>query len=403
MQPYNPFQIVQESQNRAAKIFKEGREQSSLDNILSEAMSSNSPDVLQSTLGKILSQVAPEKQAAAMQVVQGKIKQIKENQQQQREIQAAEEGGYNPYAPAGVQTQQVKDRNKKDRLDKYFGSETGQEGNVNPNISPTQAPISQMTDKDQLINLTGHPDREVSEPASARLKELQKEEEFSRADQRESRKETLPLKKEIIDKANNARTSIRSKKNLLQIIDRGNLDDPTYAIFAQSMPFDLGKRMLSDDTVTYKGALVDDYNDLKNVFKGATRVKEVEIYEDKLADLYLTDSQKKAILKSRIDGLQSDLIREEAALEIEEKYPNISALQFSRKVEELTKEKMDALFNNIWDDNKAVIDQAERKKNVPLDKNNPDDLQIMIQIKQEAGGDPKKALEIAKKKGYKFK
>jgi len=128
--------------------------------------------------------------------------------------------------------------------------------------------------------------------------------------------------------------------------------------------------------------------------------EEVELYEDKLADVYLTDSQKKAILKSRIDTQKVDLIREEAAYEIDRDYPNIGALAFSKKVADLTKEKMDGLFNNVWDEQKSVMDQAERRKNLPLEYDDPEDRQILDQILKEAGGNRVKAREIAKKKGY---
>ncbi len=214
------------------------------------------------------------------------------------------------------------------------------------------------------------------------------------------RKETLPLKQEIINRANLSRDSIRNKNHLLEIIDRGDLNDPTYVIFAESLPGGLGKRLLSEDTVEYKGGLVDEFSDLKNIFKGATRVKEIELYENKLADTYLTDSQKKAILKSRINSAKIDLLREEAAAEVEERYPNITALQFNKKVDELVKPKIDSLFNNVWGDQKAALDQAEARKKIPLDYDDPEGKQILDQILKEAGGNRQKARDIAKKKGY---
>jgi hypothetical protein len=194
---YDPFTIVQQSQNRAAKLTKDFQEKSALDNILSEAMNSNNPDVLQNTLGKILSQVSPEKQQLAMQVVQGKINQIKDNQEKQNQLRAAEKWGYDPYAPPGVQAQQVKDRNKKERLDQYFGTDNQQVEFENMPIQGNQQlPIPQMTNKDQLINLTGHPDKEISEPAKFRLQEIQEIEKENRLEDRDTRKE---LRKEILD------------------------------------------------------------------------------------------------------------------------------------------------------------------------------------------------------------
>lgn len=391
----SPFNIAYQAGTNFAKSFKDVKEQGALDNILSEAMSSNDPDVLNQTLAKVISQVSPEKQAMAGQLIQNKMADIAKKKQTALELQAAKEGGYNPYDPAGVKTQKVKDKNKNERLKSLYGNK--ENGNQN---DFSNLPVSQMSNREQLITLSGHPDKEVSEPAKARLKELQKQETENRADIRELRKEVAPLKQNIIQRADIARTSISNKNHLLQVIDKGNLDDPTYAIFAEQLPFNLGKRLLSEDTVEYKGALVDEYNDMKNVFKGATRVKEVEIYEDKLADLYLTDDQKKAVLKSRIKTLQIDIIREDAAAEIEVKYPNLSALQFNKKVDELTQEKMNSLFNYTWEDQKFVIDQAENMKKIPLTMDDPDSKQIFKQLLQESGGDLDKAKKLAQKKGY---
>lgn len=217
------------------------------------------------------------------------------------------------------------------------------------------------------------------------------------------RAETAKIKEEIVNRANSARKGIKNKQNLLNLIKTGNINDPTWATLASEFPLNLGKRLLSNETVQYKAGLVDEFTDLRNIFQGQTRIKEIDILEDKMADIYLTDEQKEAVLKSRIDSLQADVIREEAALEVERQFPNIGILEFNKKVDELSHEKMKNLFDKILDEHKFVIEQAEKRKNIPLDKYNPEDKQIMDQIMIEAGEDPKKAFELAKKKGYKFK
>ncbi len=216
----------------------------------------------------------------------------------------------------------------------------------------------------------------------------------------ELRKETFPARKEISDKAEASRAGIENKEHLLKLIDQGNLDDPTYAAFAQALPLDLGKRLLSPDTVQYKAGLIDEFTDLRNIFQGQTRVKEIELLEEKIADIYLTDEQKKTILKSRINALKADLIKEEAAAEIEKEMPNLGLLQFRREVDKRAKPKMEAIFNQILDEQNSVIKDAENRKKIPLDMNDPQDKQVAMQILQEVGGDKIKARELAKKKGY---
>jgi hypothetical protein len=216
------------------------------------------------------------------------------------------------------------------------------------------------------------------------------------------RAETGKLKQEIVDRANAARKGIQNKERLLELIKTGNIDDPSVAAILSSLPLNIGKRLLSAETVQYKAGLVDEFTDLRNIFQGQTRVKELDILEDKLADIYLTDEQKKRVLEGRIDALQADVIREEAALEVEEKHPNLGILEFNKKVDELAHEKMKHLFNKVLDEHKFIINQAEQLKNIELDVSNPEHKQVMDQIMVEAGGDPQKAFALAKKKGYKF-
>lgn len=311
-----------------------------------------------------------------------------------------------------------RDVQKQDFVNKLFGGGQNQQRNVGQELqggseSPEEMP-SQMPQGFDTANIS---DEDIIKAnaidpslgnALTKLKDTATREQTAKTTAKEKkaaelRKERAPHINKIIEQADLSRESIRNKNHLLNIIEKGDLDDPTYAVFASALPFNLGKRLLSNDTVEYKGALVDEFSDLKNVFKGATRVKEVEIYEDKLPDIYLTDDQKKTILKSRINTSKVDILREEAAQEAEENFPNLTALQFNKKVDELMQPKMNALFNQVWDQQKAIINEAENRKEIPLDITDPDDKKIMQQIFDEAKGDKAKALKLAQKKGYKFK
>ncbi len=214
------------------------------------------------------------------------------------------------------------------------------------------------------------------------------------------REETLPIKKEIVDRAQNARMGIENKEHLLELIEKGDINDPTYAALSESLPLNLGKRLLSPDTVEYKAGLIDEYKDLRQIFQGQTRIKEIELLEAKTADIYLTDAQKKAILNSRINALKVDLIREEAAIELEDEGKDYSLLQYRKAIEQKVKPKMAALFNRILDEQKAIIKDAENMKQTPLNYDDPEGRVVLEQILKEANGDKNKARQIAKKKGY---
>src|ERR1700722_1203977 len=214
------------------------------------------------------------------------------------------------------------------------------------------------------------------------------------------RAETLPIRKEIADKANLALQGIQNKTQLLDVIRTGKIDDPTYAIIAQALPFRLGERMLSPESIQYCGGIIDEFKDLRSIFQGQTRIKEIELLEDKVAGLYLTDTQKEALLTSRINALRADIIKGEAAAELEEEGKFGGALQFQKMVNARAKPKLDALFNRILDEQKAVIKDAENRKGLPLNYDDPDDRQLLQQLMEESGGDRQKARLLAKKKGY---
>ena len=225
------------------------------------------------------------------------------------------------------------------------------------------------------------------------LKQQQRHDEQLRA-------ETAPIRKEYADKARNALAGIENKKRLLDVIETGNIDDPTYAIIAQAIPFRLGERLLSPESLVYRAGMIDEFKDLRSIFQGQTRIKEIDLLEDKMAALYLTDEQKKAILSSRLEALRADVIRGEVAAELEAEGNFGGLAQFQKKVEEKAAPRIEALFNRILDQQKSVIQDAENFKKIPLDSNDPEGLIIMKQIRNEAGGDIQKAKELAKKQGY---
>lgn len=256
---------------------------------------------------------------------------------------------------------------------------------------------------DNILQKERHEDTLKEKRLGREQRETLAQEKAVETRNQDMRRETLPFRTELANKSRAAEKGIENKQHLLNIIKSGNINDPTYATIAESLPLNLGMRMLSPETVQYKAGLVDEFTDLRNIFQGQTRIKEIDILEAKIADIYLTDEQKESVLKSRMKALRADIIRAEAAEEVEKEKPYIGVLEFQREVDKKAKPKMQALFNNILDEQKEIISNAERRKNdLPLDSNDPDDRQILMQILQEAQGDKVEARRIAKKRGYKF-
>ena len=84
------------------------QENSALDQILQQAIQSNDPQVQQDVMRQILTRVSPEKQGAALQILQQKSQQM----QQQRQRQALEREGYNPDLPEYINKETAKTKAK---------------------------------------------------------------------------------------------------------------------------------------------------------------------------------------------------------------------------------------------------------------------------------------------------
>lgn len=213
------------------------------------------------------------------------------------------------------------------------------------------------------------------------------------------RKDREPYLIDLANRATSARRAMEDRVEQERLIDTGKLDDPMFAAIMEAMPFNLGKQFLSPETVEYKSALVRGYGELKNIFTGTTRVKEIEIMEGKIADIYLTNQQKKSIIKSMNKASQADMIREEIAAKLESEGKPLSRLVFQREVEKRAKPQLDALFNKIIDEQQAVIKDAQNTKKIKLSIDNPEDLEIIDQFLAESDN-WEEAMEKAKKKGY---
>jgi hypothetical protein len=398
---------------------------SAIDEILSQANATGNPQDIDMAMSQILSKVSPDRQARALAILQNKQQQLLANQEQKKKedlltqgrnqkAQAYKNAGFDEsYMDLDPRLQVEKFKAQNPTAKAPLGGISGQ--SVPPEVSqaiPNILESNKNSNADELavaFDLARIPraysnsyieNRRRQDEANSKL--IQDDKKDLKQDIRNAKQETIKLRQEIADKANSAREGIRNKNHLIDIINTGKIDDPTFATLSSILPYNLGKRMLSNETVEYKSGLVDEFKDLRNVFSGATRVKEIDLMEEKIADIYLTDEQKKAILKSRINALQLDIIREEAAAEVEEKFPELGALQFSRKVDEIARPKMNSLFDRVLDEQKTIIKQAEKRKETALNPNDPEDYSILKQILKEANGNKEEARKIAKKKGYKF-
>ena len=113
-----------------------------------------------------------------------------------------------------------------------------------------------------------------------------------------SEKQTGPFKLDLAKKATEARKAIQNKKTMVSLIEKGDLTHPLIAQVAEYLPKGIGNMLLSEDAQLYRSVLFDEFGIIKSMFPGQIRTKEIELLEDKLADLFKSNKDKKAILKN---------------------------------------------------------------------------------------------------------
>jgi len=194
---YNYYEIGRQAANQGAAGLREARDDSIIDSILKQAMEANDPVMMQQSIGKILSSVSPERQPMAIKFLENRFEQISKQKKTEEDKRIAQEAGYTYGAPAAVQAAQVKEKGKQNYLQNIGYSQTQPQDNMNRIVGITSedqleqslnAPQSQSgldflnLPRDKLVQLSGSPYKEISDPAKAALKSLDKKRSDDRAD-----------------------------------------------------------------------------------------------------------------------------------------------------------------------------------------------------------------------------
>jgi len=238
------FEIGRTAGNNVAGAFVKQRDNSAIETILSQAMETQDPAVVQNSIGKILSQVSPERQGAAVQYLSNVYNSLQQKQTLARERadierkrQDEQAAGITPGIHPTVQAQQLKDRNKNTRLSQYgLGGDVPSNGQADPSTPPTnvpdhipgatkmisrppQASFLDKMNKQQLTVLTGHPDREISEPAKAQLEVIKNNEKIAQGQKDAVFKSNLARADKFKEKVDELSATLPQKESALKSME----------------------------------------------------------------------------------------------------------------------------------------------------------------------------------------
>jgi hypothetical protein len=218
-----------------------------------------------------------------------------------------------------------------------------------PSVASPVGKKLESLDDNQLIAMAASENRQLGELAKAEM-------------QRRDRRATLNAKgsqkyiEGLAQRATDARKAIRNRENQLRLIEKGNLDNPIVAQIADFMPKGFGNMLLSSDSQLYRSTLFDEFGIIKNMFPGQIRTKEIELLEDKLADLFKNNEAKKAIIANGMEKAKSEIIRADAAKQILKENPDMNVLELEEAVEERAAPKLQELYDSIIKEYERIAD-----------------------------------------------
>lgn len=390
----SPYQIGQQAANAVGRGFRENRDNNAIESILSQAMSSGDPAVIQNSIGKILSQVSPERQGTAVQYLQNTMQNIQQKQaaakQEKEGRQAAEDSGYTYGAPAGVQTQQVRDAGRDSAINSFYGgagmqaSPNSQMGGIGiesilgndqgqqvqppfalgqqpqQQISPPQtqpnpesnSPFRRMSDE-QIQIAQGSPYREISEPAKAEERRRTTEKELGNKDKIASRKEILDFHKEsekydedLFKQNKAAKKQVEALSDIDKALSSGNVKPTSLANIFKGfgkIGDKISEALLNNDQAAILTSIPQLLEGWKEVFGVRLTDADLKLLQDKMPSIGKNEGANRSIVKILKKYSDMTLLRGKIAREIKEANGGLRPLGYADKVED----RMDQMLKPI--------------------------------------------------------
>lgn len=437
------FQIGREVGNNLGNAFAKVKDENAIERILSDAMGTGDPEVLQNSIGKILSQVSPERQGVAMQYLQNAYSNVQKKQEQAKmeakEKEAAQQAGYTYGAHPQVAAQQVKDKAKGGRLAQYGlgqeggqpgqpqpGGQMGQPGQAQPALAgnpavpaagqpPQGAPTGQVPGSvfrrlsdDQLVVASGAPDREVSEPAKAELKRRQEERNLNQKRDSDVFKSDLGRSSKVLERADQIAEQIPQKRTAINLMKDAVANRNLSYFSPDNLAEVTGiEGFRSPEGAIFKTAGKEYF--LGNIARAGARPN--QWIEQQIADMMAKIGRSPEANFSVLRALENELDLDEARVRITQDISDrlrsegdygqgkLGAM-VNKELSQYAEQKQVVLFNDLRAI-KAIAENEPQKFRKVEKGTQVSDFMAQALLKQ-FNNDPKKAAEEAKKLGYEF-
>lgn len=377
----NPaFEIGRQTANTMSRAFTQREDANAIESILSEAMQSGDPQVIQNSIGKILSQVSPERQGTAIQYLQNTFQNLQAKQEKERSRAAAQKEGINPDLSPELQKIKYKSQLNQNVFENIRGGKLpGQQSSVpqgtpstpmqqpasqgqelakslfqnqqSPTGQPQQQPQQQVQpqkqgiaalSEDDLIALTSIP--EYRDAAKAELQRKQEEKKLIEEQRKQDRKEALEFHKEsssyyerILDEGEKAQRQIESLSDIEGDIKAGKVKPTSLAnVFKGfgAIGDKISEALLTGEEAKIGGILPYLLEGWKAVFGVRLSDADLRVLQDKLPSIGKSPEANLAVIKIMQKYGKQTQLRSKIARDIEKNNGGLRPPGFRNMVEE---------------------------------------------------------------------
>lgn len=368
----SPFMVARETSNNLSSAFKKVKDENAIEGILSQAMNTGDPKIIQSSIGQILSQVSPERQGAALQYLQGTFANLQKKKEQEQQFKREADAGLVPGINPTAQAKIYGEKAKSGRLAQYgLGGQQPQPGQMDQQVpsqynlpnaqngtpatlqggekstaqTQPQAPQSvfRNLNDDQLVLAQSHPDIEVRQGAAAEQKRRETERTINQKETKRTRDEELQFHKEsakydedLLKQTKTAKSQIDTIGNIEKAIASGNVNPSSWTNILKGfgkIGNKISEALINKDEATLLASIPQLLEGWKEVFGVRLSDADLNLLQDKLPSIGKSPEANNAILKIMKKYGDMTLLRSQIAKEIKEKNGGLRPLGYADKIE----------------------------------------------------------------------
>lgn len=343
----SPFSVAQTASNNLGRAFDRVRDENAIEKILSEAVGTGDPQVLQNSIGKILSQVSPERQGLAVQYLQNSFNNItKKNELEKQEIlgrESAEKGGYTYGAHPSVQAAEVRNKVPKSppggltgqAVPTEFGQSINQIISENPNANADELGVA--------FDAAGIPPIYSNRYVENRRRQDEIRAGNQREDANISRKERLQFHQEsekydedLMKQGRVAKNQQGTLKNIAESIRSGKVKPTSFSNIFKGLGKigdKISEALLNNDQATLVSSIPQLLEGWKEVFGIRLTDADLRVLQDKLPSIGKSPEANMAVINILNKYSEMNLLRSQIGEQIKESNKSLRPLGYASKVE----------------------------------------------------------------------